>query len=206
MKNSDHIEGDDLYIRLLFRLADEKERDITDGGIQKALYETNISVAQYNWSSNGIADYTLDIHANKDKYDSALVGRFVDALARWSDCSNADIKITNMLELPLLQARWINGVLHIWELDPQFYDKVPIGERGSKIWMNMLFDHVWTGRAPLAHDCRAVTPRYKLRMDRAKELAEIVNKELYRMDCAKIETDQLEKVLLQFVQPTWRGK
>ena len=92
MKNSDHIEGDDLYIRLLFRLADEKEKDYTDGCINKALYETNISVAQYKWSDDGIHDYTLDIHANKDKYDSALVVRFVEALAKYSDCNNADIR------------------------------------------------------------------------------------------------------------------
>ena len=206
MKNSDHIEGDDLYIRLLFRLADEKEKDYTDGCINKALYETNISVAQYKWSDDGIHDYTLDIHANKDKYDSALVVRFVEALAKYSDCNNADIKITSMLEFPLLQAHWTNGVLHIWELDPQFYEHTPIGERGGKFWLNLLFDHVWKGRAPLAHNCRAVTPRYKVRMDRTKELAEVVNKTLASMDCTQIETEQLENALLPFVQPTWRNK
>ena len=206
MNKSDHIEGDNLYIRLLFRLADEKEKDFTDGCIKKALYEANISVSQYEWSSDVFADYTLDIHSNKGTYDSALVTRFVEALARYSDCNNADIKITSIMEFPLLQARWANGVLRIWELDPQFYETIPIGERGGRFWLDLLFTHCWKDRAPLAHNCRAVTPRYKVRMDHAKELAEIVNKELNRMSCAKIESEQLEKALLPFVQLTWRDK
>lgn len=206
MKNSDHIEGDNLYIRLQFKLGNEKEKDFTDGCIQKVLYETNISVAQSEWRFDGIVDYTLELYANKDKYDNALVQRFVEALARYSDCSNADIKINSMLEFPLLQARWINGVLYIWELDPQFYEAIPIGERGGKFWLNLLFDHVWKRCSPIVHSCRGITPRYKLKLDHAKELAGVVNKTLAGMDCAKIELEQLEKALLPFVQPTWRTK
>ena len=206
MKNSDHIEGDNLHIRLQFKLGGEKEKDFADGCIKKALYETNISVAQYGWDFDGIVDYVLNIHSNKDTYDSALVTRFVEALARYSDCNNADIKITSIMECPLLQARWTNGVLRIWELDPQFYETIPIGERGGRFWLDLLFTHCWKERAPLAHNCVTIAPRYKVRMDRTKELAEFVNKTLASMDCAQIETEQLENALLPFVQPTWRNK
>lgn len=202
MSDFDEVVGNRMLVRIRFSITeDDKQQKRCD--VLKAFEQIGIRHLTALWIVNAVEKYTLEIGVGGGKFTGATAVSLVEALAQYSDADNANIEITNCIDMPVIQARWFEGNLTMLELHPQLWAAVPYGERGPKFWLDLLFNHVWNAHDPIIDSTTTVLPREEVRQRRVKTLVNEANRVLKSMDCMEIDTEQLEAALLPFIQPKW---
>lgn len=202
-----HVKGCRLNIRMNYPYPmDEGMKKSVEDSMLLMLNHTELVFRERSWRPGPKDNTALFIDLMEGTYDRLTVIRFIQNMARYTDCEHACAWLYTADNVMVLESVWENELLKIWDVDPDFLNMLPIVDGSVNKFLDALYLHAKTGKDPVIYTAQHIMPKKAVVLARTRSLASEVNRLLAAMDCEEAPKEELVTALARFVKPKWKAE
>ena len=202
-----HVKGCRLSIRMNYPYPmDEGMKKSVEDSMLLMLNHTELVFRERRWRPGSKDNTALFIDLMEGTYDRLTVIRFIQNMARYTDCEHACAWLYTADNVMVLESVWEKELLKIWDVDPDFLNMLPIVDVSVNKFLDALYLHAKTGKDPVIYTVQHIMPKKAVVLARTRSLASEVNRLLATMDCEEAPKEELVAALARFVEPKWKAK